>query len=66
MKKLSQSAKSNLENVERSLIQDLSEQQASNLAGGIQRLQEEFQAELITLRERTTPLLPKALTENQA
>lgn len=66
MKKLSQSAKSNLENVERSLIQDLSEQQASNLAGGIQRLQDEFQAELITLRERTTPLLPKALTENQA
>jgi hypothetical protein len=66
MKKLSRSAKLNLENVERSLIQDLSEQQASNLAGGIQRLQEEFQAELSVLRGRTTPLLPKALMENQA
>jgi hypothetical protein len=50
MKKLSQSAKLNIENVERSLIQDLSEQQASHLAGGIQRLQEEFQAELSVLR----------------
>lgn len=55
MKKLSKTKKQNLKNVERSLIQDLSEQQASALTGG-QRLVQEFEAELATISGRNKHL----------